>query len=50
MGKGRNIGKGENLGLIIPSNAQFLCHSSVKEEGQRLDKYQAKIEKKPCID
>lgn len=40
MGKCRNIGEGENLGLVIPSNTQFLCHSSVKEEGQRLDKHQ----------
>lgn len=40
MGKGKNIEKDENFGLIILSNAQFFCHSSIKEEGQRLDKYQ----------
>lgn len=40
MGKGKNIEKDENFGLIILSNAQFFCHSSIKEEGWRLDKYQ----------
>ena len=51
MGKSRNIEKGKHLGLIIPSSAQFFCHSSIKEEEQRLDKYQGhKIEKNTCID